>query len=217
MNELERTLVVVGTGTEVGKTWASCRLLEEARVRGINVSARKPAQSFEGTGPTDAELLGAASVESPEYVCPVHRTYTVPMAPPMAAEVLHHSPITLEQLVSELHWKAGAQLRLLETAGGLRSPIAHDGDNLDLLRRVRPNHVLLVADAGLGTINSVRLCMADLREWNTTVLLNRFDSTNDLHRRNREWLAVRDGYDLAIDACDLIDRCFKPLSEGKTE
>jgi dethiobiotin synthetase len=206
MSELETTLVVVGTGTEVGKTWASCRLLERARASGIRVSARKPAQSFEGTGPTDAELLGAASAETPEQVCPVHRSYTVPMAPPMAAEVLHRLPITLEELVSELRWKAGSQLRLLETAGGLRSPIAHDGDNLDLLRRIRPTHVLLIADAGLGTINSVRLCMSHLVSVQTTVLLNRFATDNDLHERNREWLAVRDGFDVVIDACDLIDR-----------
>jgi dethiobiotin synthetase len=200
------TLVVVGTGTEVGKTWASCELLKQGIVRGLKVSARKPAQSFEGSAPTDAHLLSTASGERAQDVCPVHRSYPVPMAPPMAAEVLGLPRIQLRELVDELKWNDDATLRLIETAGGLRSPIAHDGDNLDLLRAVHPTHVLLVADAGLGTINSVRSCMAQLAGWNTSVLLNRFESSNELHRRNREWLAVRDGFDVMVDVGEMWKR-----------
>jgi len=206
MTKSPATIVVAGTGTEVGKTWASCELLKDARGRGIVVSARKPAQSFEGRGATDADLLGAASGESAHEVCPPHRWYPAPMAPPMAAEVLRRPRIAMSELLSELSWKSNSQLRLLETAGGLRSPIAHDGDNLDLLIGVRPTHVLLVADAGLGTLNCVRLCMTQLRDLNTTVLLNRFDATNELHQRNREWLQARDGFDVAVDVRDLAAR-----------
>jgi dethiobiotin synthetase len=206
MSKLPATLVVIGTGTEVGKTWASCELLKYARGRGMLVSARKPAQSFEGSGATDADLLGAASGESARDVCAAHRWYPVPMAPPMAAEVLQRPRILIDELRSELSWRADAQLRLLETAGGLRSPIAHDGDNLDLLVALQPTHVLLVADAGLGTINSVRLCMMHLRDRNTAILLNRFDATNDLHQRNREWLAERDGLDVIVDIRQLLQK-----------
>src|SRR5690606_37163555 len=82
-------LVVAGTGTEIGKTWAAQRLLLQARERGLRVAARKPAQSFvAGEQSTDAELLAAASGEAAEEVCPRHRWYPVPMAPPMAADVL---------------------------------------------------------------------------------------------------------------------------------
>jgi dethiobiotin synthetase len=206
MSKLPATLVVIGTGTEVGKTWASCELLKYARGRGMLVSARKPAQSFEGSGATDADLLGAASGESARDVCAAHRWYPVPMAPPMAAEVLQRPRILIDELRSELSWRADAQLRLLETAGGLRSPIAHDGDNLDLLVALQPTHVLLVADAGLGTINSVRLCMTHLRDRNTAILLNRFDAANDLHQRNREWLTERDGLDVIVDIRQLLQK-----------
>jgi dethiobiotin synthetase len=206
MRDSQVTLIVVGTATEVGKTWVSCELLREARRRGVRVSARKPAQSFEGSEPTDADLLGAASSELAHDVCPSHRWYAVPMAPPMAAELMERPRIVLADLVAELRWKSDARLQVLETAGGLLSPIAHDGNNLELLKHVRPSHVLLVADAGLGTINSVRLCMSQLADCDTTVLLNRFDSANDLHQRNREWLAVRDGFDVMIDVRELLDR-----------
>jgi dethiobiotin synthetase len=209
------TLVVVGTGTEVGKTWVSCELLKSARQCGMTVSVRKPAQSFEGSGLTDADLLGAASGEPAQEVCLSHRSYPVPMAPPMAAEVLNLPRVLIGDLIEELRWQPAAQFRLLETAGGLRSPIAHDGDNLELLKLVQPSHVLLIADAGLGTINTVRLCMSQLTHWHTTVVLNRFDASNDLHRRNREWLGVRDGLEVIVDVRELVERWGLDELRGK--
>ena len=89
----ERLVLVCGTGTEVGKTWVGARLLHALRDRGLTVSARKPAQSFDVdrnggrlAGPTDAEVLGAASGEDPDEVCRPSRSYRRAMAPPIAAE-----------------------------------------------------------------------------------------------------------------------------------
>ncbi len=48
---------------------------------------------------------------------------------------------------------------LVETAGGVRSPLAADGDCLDYCAALDPDVVVLVADAGLGTINAVRLTL----------------------------------------------------------
>lgn len=198
-------IVIAGTGTEVGKTWTAARLLEHARAKGITVAARKPAQSYErGDAVTDAHLLAAASGETPEQVCPRHRWYPTPMAPPMAADALGKELITLDQLLRETPWP-DAQLSLIETAGGLCSPIAHDGDNLDLIRRLEPTRVILVADAGLGTLNSVRLCLHALGEIPTTVFLNRFDANVDLHRRNREWLR-RGDVDAVVSVEDIGGR-----------
>lgn len=183
-------LVIAGTGTEVGKTWTAQQLLHQACARGLRVAARKPVQSYEpGAGPTDAQLLAAASAEAPEQVCAAHRSYPVPMAPPMAADVLGRGRLVLAQLIGEIAWPQGTQLGVLETAGGLRSPIAHDGDNLDLIEQVRADEVLLVADAGLGTVNAVRLSAQALEGWPLSVFLNRYEEGVDLHRRNRDWLA----------------------------
>ena len=194
MSNPEQLIVVAGTGTEIGKTWAGRQLLQQARSRGLRVAARKPAQSFsEADGLTDAELLAEASGETPETVCPRHRWYAVPMAPPMAADVLGLAPLRVKDLVAEITWEDATDLALVETAGGVRAPIAHDGDNVALIERIKPHKVLLVADAGLGTLNAVRLSLQALAGQQVVVLLNRFDSGNDLHRRNREWLTVRDG------------------------
>jgi dethiobiotin synthetase len=202
MSNPRELIVVAGTGTEVGKTWAGRQILQQARARGLRVAARKPAQSFSPEdADTDAELLAAASGETPHAVCPRHRWYAVPMAPPMAADVLGLGPLRIEELLSEITWPAGTDLALVETAGGVRAPIAHDADNVDLIRSLAPHKVLLVADAGLGTLNAVRLSLAALAGQRVIVLLNRFDTNNELHRRNRDWLAQRD-HALVITSAD---------------
>ena len=201
-----RVVLVAGTGTEVGKTWVGVRLIRLLAERGVEVSARKPAQSFEPDDPPegrDAALLAAASGEPVEVVCPPHRWYPVAMAPPMAADALGRDPIRLADLVDELDWAGRPgdvgdgprRVGLLETAGGVRSPQAHDADVIDLARAVRPEAVVLVAQAGLGTVNLVRLSAGALAEVApvTYVVLNRFDPTDELHRRNRRWLSERDG------------------------
>jgi dethiobiotin synthetase len=191
-------VAVVGTGTDVGKTWVTARLIRQLREGGISVAARKPAQSFDPTDDPsgyDATVLGVASGEAPETVCPAHRWYEVAMAPPMAAAALGRPALTLAELVDDLRWpEEPVEVGFIETAGGLRSPIADDGDCLGLVKAVAPDCVLLVADAGLGTINSVRLTVDVLGELCVPVfvVLNRFDPASDLQRRNQAWLDGRD-------------------------
>lgn len=193
-----RLVVVVGTGTEVGKTFVTARLLESLREEGSSVAARKPAQSFDPSDDPagyDAAVLGAASGEPAETVCPPHRWYEMAMAPPMAADALARPGVTLDELVEETRWPAApVDVGFVETAGGLRSPIADDGDCLSLVVALMPDCVLLVADAGLGTINSVRLTMDVLVRLpaQLAVVLNRFDEGSELHQRNRSWLRERD-------------------------
>ncbi len=204
----QRLVVVVGTGTDIGKTWVSARLLTTLRRAGVTVAARKPAQSFDaGEDPAgfDSAVLGAATGETSETVCPPHRWYPVAMAPPMAAEALGRDRIAVADMTEELTWPAaGVAVGLVETAGGVRSPQGHDGDAVALLAALDPDVILLVADAGLGTINAVRLSVdalagsgtpgtAGVRRANVIVVLNRFDVSDDLHRRNRNWLTEQDG------------------------
>jgi dethiobiotin synthetase len=205
-------IVVAGTGTEVGKTWAAARLATTLRDRAVTVQARKPAQSFEPDDPaegTDAALLGAATGEDPTTVCPPHRWYPTAMAPPMAADVLGRERLVLADLVHELagSWGDGpADVRMVELAGGIWSPIAHDADGLDLTAALAPDHIVLVADAGLGTINAIRPAVAALAPVApVTTLLNRFDPGSELHRRNLDWLRTRDGLDVVTSIAELAD------------
>jgi dethiobiotin synthetase len=87
----------------------------------------------------------------------------------------------------------------VETAGGARSPLACDGDSMDLIERLKVDQVLLVADAGLGTINAVRLTLAAIGNIPTLVYLNRFDPENEVHELNRRWLIERDKLTVITD------------------
>jgi dethiobiotin synthetase len=176
------------------------------RERGLAVAARKPVQSFApGEGPTDADVLAAATGERPHDVCPPRRWYPVAMAPPMAADVLGQAPFTVADLVGELQWPDGVDVGLLEGVGGPRSPLAADGDTVALATLVSADLVVLVADAGLGTINAVRLSVAALAAGSVVVMLNRHDETDELHRRNRRWLADEDGLCVVAATDDLCD------------
>ncbi len=210
----ERLVVVVGTGTEVGKTWVACRVLEALRAAGVRVAARKPVQSYDpGDATTDAGELAAATGEDVHAVCPPHRWYEVAMAPPMAADALGRPPFTLSDLVDEVTWPEGVGVGVVESAGGLRSPMASDdADGVALAAALMPDVVVMVADAGLGTINSIRTAMAALEGLVDTrdglelvVVLNRYDGSDELHRRNLAWLEDHDDLFLVTSIEALAD------------
>jgi dethiobiotin synthetase len=222
-----RLVVVLGTGTDVGKTWVSAAVLRAARADGMSVAARKPAQSFEpGTGPTDAQILADASGEPVDSVCPEHRSYGVPFAPPMAAESLGLPPILNRDLLDEIVWPdPSVDLGLVEMAGGVTSPISSDSLTIEFIEGVKASDLLLVADAGLGTINAVFLTFvylynarhnADLVEkGRLTIVMNRFDSESELHRRNARWL--REKYRIHVVVSATGDESFAPEVLQRTE
>jgi dethiobiotin synthetase len=207
-----RLVVIAGTGTEVGKTWVAVQALRELRAAGATVAARKPAQSFDpGDATTDAHQLADATGEPRTDVCPTHRWYEVPMAPPMAADVLGRPEFTIADLADELGWPFPTPaVGVVESAGGLRSPLASDGDTVTLIEELQPDVVVLVADAGLGTINAVRLSVDALDRGahvaSIVVFLNHYDGTDDLHRRNRDWLAGQDDFIVATTVPELVAR-----------
>ena len=196
---------VTGTGTDVGKTWVLVRLLARLRDRGRHVAVAKPAQSYAPVelGGTDAELLATALGVEPHTVCPAHRWYATPMAPPMAAEVLGEPACTIADLAREIPTAPADGILLVEGAGGPRSPLAVDGDNVDLVRTIGARLAILVADAGLGTINAVRLSVDALTGFDTVVMLNRYEETDDLHVRNADWL-VDAGYQVLTSLDELV-------------
>ncbi len=130
------------------------------------------------------------------------------MAPPMAAGVLGRPAFGIADLIEELSWPAqDVDVGVVETAGGVRSPLADDGDGAALSMAIDPDLVLLVADAGLGTINAVRLSAGVLAA-PCVVVLNRFDPSSDLHVRNRDWLRGRDGLRVVAlpgDESEMVD------------
>jgi dethiobiotin synthetase len=213
-NRPQFLVAVTGTGTDVGKTWVAAAVLQRLRRGGVRVSARKPVQSQAPDAiTTDADVLAEATGESPVDVCPAHCRYPIAMAPPIAAARLGRSPIRLREIIEEIAWPPDTEIGLVETVGGVRSPVADDGDSATLVHALSCDHVILVADAALGAINAVRLCASALGVGALTVVLNRFRTDDDVHESNRAWLVERDGLSVATD----IEGCVAALHRARCD
>jgi dethiobiotin synthetase len=158
-----RGLFVTGTDTAVGKTEVSCALLLEARAAGLDVGAMKPAESGVGPGePSDSERLRAAAggLDEPGLVCPYR--FAAPLAPAVAAR-LAGVEVRLEVILEAARALSARHAALLvEGAGGLLVPLTPRETFADLAVALGLP-VLLVARAGLGTVNHVALTVEALR------------------------------------------------------
>ena len=143
---------VTGTDTGVGKTFVSVALCREARSRGWSVFGHKPIETGCRPDPEDAIALAAASGGWQQGPALCQYTFELPAAPLVAARREDRS-VDLDAVVATIHrHAAGRRLALVEGAGGWRAPITETEDMSALARRVGWP-VLVVARAGLGTIN----------------------------------------------------------------
>jgi len=177
-----RGLFVTGTDTGVGKTEVACALLAGARADGLDVVAMKPAQSGVSPGePSDADRLAAAAGagEPMELVCPY--SFAAPLAPAVAAR-LAGVEISLPRLLATARALASRHGALLvEGAGGLLVPLGPRETYADLAQALGLP-VLIVARAGLGTVNHTALTVEALRARRLAVagvVLNRTSAEAD--------------------------------------
>ena len=171
-------IFITGTDTGVGKTMIACHLIAALEANGIELAVRKPVESgcfyFERELiAEDAHHLATASMSHPlsEEVC--HYRYKA-IASPARAAMLEAKTIYIEQLVACCQSKA--QFMLVEGAGGLLSPIATDGLNIDLIEALGLPAIVVSSDQ-LGSINHVLLTLEALaarRIKAAAVVLNRF-------------------------------------------
>lgn len=158
MPSVPRFVVITGTGTGVGKTVLSTLLVRRRIRRGLTVGAFKPLCSG-GRGDAlalEAALAGGQSLDS---INPWH--FGAPLSPALAAR-LERRIVTLAEVVAHVRRSSpGADLVLVEGAGGLLSPLTADGDSRDLVARLGARPVL-VASNRLGVIHEVRATLACL-------------------------------------------------------
>lgn len=145
-------VAVVGTGTEVGKTYVTCALARRLVADGRRCRALKPIESGLGTGgrARDAEALAAAAGH--EVVAP-RFGFERPVSPHLEARRVGVA-VTREAVVSWVEEHEGG-ITLVETAGGLLSPLGPDATNLDLVGWLAAEVVVLVAPDRLGVLHDV--------------------------------------------------------------
>lgn len=155
-------IVVTGTGTEIGKTVTTAAVAALAAAAGRSTAILKPAQTGVDLGdPGDAaeaaRLAGAASYAE-------LARYPEPLAPATAARRAGLPPVDARQ-VAEAAGKLAAShdLVLVEGAGGLLVRFDDRGATLADAAALIGAPVLVVAAAGLGTLNATELTVRELR------------------------------------------------------
>ncbi len=168
---MTRGLFVTGTGTEVGKTVVTAALAHAFLRQGVNVGVVKPiATGCQRRGgkliSSDAEkLLRASGAGDPtEWVCPYR--FRPPVAPSVAAGKQGISFSRIDQAMERL--SSRHDLLLVEGIGGLLVPLDARRTVVDLAAHLKLP-LLVVAHAGLGTLNHTLLTLEAARSRNLEV------------------------------------------------
>ena len=174
---------ITGTDTGIGKTVIACHLIKVLEETGLKVAVRKPVESGcldgeHGLIAEDAVRLAAASLSAPsvEQVCSYrYKAETSPERAAMLEGAIH----TIAQLAACC--RCQEQFVVVEGAGGLLSPIAIDGLNVDLMSALQLPAIVVSPDR-LGCINHILLTLEALaaRQLRAiAVVLNRMHPQTD--------------------------------------
>lgn len=165
---MTRTYFVTGTDTEVGKTFISGALLERASQRGLQTAAVKPVASgcevtHEGLRNGDALLLQEAMTMTLPYQ-QVNPIALEPAIAPHIAAMEAGKRLDVGRMAGVCRgvMAAGADLVLIEGAGGWRTPLGPRSYLSDLPKQL-DIPVILVVGMQLGCINHAVLTAEAVR------------------------------------------------------
>ncbi|WP_437754997.1 ATP-dependent dethiobiotin synthetase BioD [Sorangium sp. So ce1389] len=155
----QQRVAVVGTGTGVGKTHASVALVAALAARGASVCGLKPIESgVDGSSTTDADQLALVSSVYPD---PAPYRFPDPLSPHLAAR-RSGRVISLDHAIAWID-RQQASLAIVESAGALLSPLGPGLTNVDLVRALAPDALVLVGLDRLGILHEVACCLLALR------------------------------------------------------
>lgn len=191
-----RGLFLLGTGTDVGKTYVSGLILKTLRQGGRSAAYYKAAMSGNARRPDGSLLPGDAlhvrevsGIDQPlEEMCPY--VYQAAVSPHLAAR-WEGDPVELERVLAGYQAVRGKyDYVTVEGSGGILCPLRRDADRelwlADVIRACGLG-CLLVTDAGLGTINAVGLTAFYLREQGIPlrgILFNRYRPGDGMQEDN---------------------------------
>ena len=154
-------LVVTGTGTGVGKTVVTAAIAALARAAGRRVAVVKPAQTGVRDGdPANSDVPDVDTVVRLSGVTDTHELvrFPDPLSPEAAARVSGLPPLDVRAAADYVAKLAVERdLVLVEGAGGLLVRYDEAGATLADLAAALDARVLVVAAAGLGTLNHTAL------------------------------------------------------------
>ncbi len=168
---MSRNIFITGTGTDVGKTFVAGLIVKKLSESGRGAAYYKAAMSGNVRGadgsliPGDAVWVKEVSgIRQPlEEMCPY--VYEHAYSPHLASR-LEGNPVRMD-VVKERFGEVCRKYDYVtvEGSGGILCPICFDGEKIWLEDVIKALGLacLVVADAGLGTINSVVLTVEYMR------------------------------------------------------
>ncbi|MFT6400248.1 MAG: dethiobiotin synthetase [Bradymonadia bacterium] len=187
-----RRIALLGTDTDVGKTWVGVALARHLVASERTVAAYKPIES--GTDlndgiPADATAYADATGQPLAQVCP----WPLPRPVAPAAEIERLGmKVTAADIEAKAHTaELGCAVLLMESAGGVLSPLTPSLNSADLAG-IFDAEAILVARSRLGVMSHVATCVEALLSRNlrvAAIVLNEHpDDTEVDHDLNAEWL-----------------------------
>jgi dethiobiotin synthetase len=153
-----RGIFVTGTDTGVGKTVVTAALALSLRARGHDVGVLKPVQTGEGDAAHLRRWVGLE--EEVEEIAPF--SFAAPVAPLVAAR-LEGRELSLGEVTDRVHeLSVRHEVTVVEGVGGLLVPVGPGWAVADLAAALGLP-LVIVARAGLGTINHTLLTVAEAR------------------------------------------------------
>lgn len=173
-----KALFITGTGTDIGKTYVTGLIVKKLRDAGLNAGYYKAALSgaepdANGTlQPGDAIYVNRVANIGETTENLVSYVYKEAVSPHLAAKI-NDQPIDFAKVTADFK-RALAKYDYLtmEGSGGIICPLRWDNQQhviLDDLVKKLDLGVLIIADAGLGTINAAVLTIEYLKSHNIPI------------------------------------------------
>ena len=193
---MSQNLFVTGTGTDVGKTYVTGLIVKKLAQSGKKAAYYKAAMSGNERQP-NGELIPndalhvktIAQISQPlKKMCPY--VYETAVSPHLASK-MEGNPVELEQVLEKLDDLCGQyDYVTVEGSGGIVCPLRYDTQEIFLkdLITARKMGCLIVAHAGLGTINAVVLTVEYMKSNQIPIqgiILNQYEQGNPLHEDNK--------------------------------
>jgi dethiobiotin synthetase len=150
-------IVLTGTGTGVGKTVVTAAVAALSLAKGRSVAVLKPAQT--GLGPDEpGDVDEVTRLVGDDVTTWELARFPDPLAPATAARRAGIMPVTPAQAAAAaVELARGHDMVLVEGAGGLLVRMDDNGGTLADVAWSAGAPVLIVANAGLGTLNETAL------------------------------------------------------------
>ncbi|MFK5881233.1 MAG: dethiobiotin synthase [Sulfurospirillum sp.] len=156
----QRPIFITATNTDIGKTYATLKIIEALGLQGSRVGVLKPIETGVGKYPADGKLLlHSAQKFNPELKSFTYRDIVpVQFGLPAAPYVSRCGENIDFELITKAYEKISqaSDIVLIEGAGGLMVPVEEDFYMYDFAKLFNAK-ILLVTHSKLGCINDTLL------------------------------------------------------------